>query len=419
MAAALNPGEQHSHFVEWAEKNGVHIDGIAPARFVGRGMGIVAVRDIQKGERIVHVKNTSLVHVALPSIKDFKLPGTVSVHGRLATSLALWYTEQKPHDYHLWQKVWPTQEDFKSTMPLYYRSELQALLPHAAAKHLTKQRNNLEKDWDDLKAFIPSLGKDAFTYIWLVVNTRTFYWDYPDLGNAHPRLPKKKNKLTSADCYAMCPFMDYFNHSDMGCESHRDAKGYSVTADRAYRAGDELFISYGAHANDFLLVEYGFVLDTNVHDSIPLDHLLLPLLEPEQIQALKEDGFHGKYTLSPTTPMICHRTQAVLRLIVLDAKKYAAFISGDDDGASDQARVDDYLVGVLTKFSKQIIHVLEDVEAVEVGVDLEKSRPAKRRKSDVQSSLADDIGIGHKTTLIKRWKQIQNMVNMAMEALTS
>lgn len=47
MAAALDPGEEHTKFVEWAENNGVTINGIAPAKFVDRGMGIVAARDLE------------------------------------------------------------------------------------------------------------------------------------------------------------------------------------------------------------------------------------------------------------------------------------------------------------------------------------------------------------------------------------
>jgi hypothetical protein len=47
MAAALDPGEEHTKFVEWSENNGVTINGIAPARFVDRGMGIVAARELE------------------------------------------------------------------------------------------------------------------------------------------------------------------------------------------------------------------------------------------------------------------------------------------------------------------------------------------------------------------------------------
>lgn len=47
MAAALDPGEEHSIFVKWAKENNVDIDGVAPAKFVGRGMGIVATKDLK------------------------------------------------------------------------------------------------------------------------------------------------------------------------------------------------------------------------------------------------------------------------------------------------------------------------------------------------------------------------------------
>lgn len=47
MRAALDPGEVHTRFVHWAQENGINADGLAPARFVGRGMGLVAATDIK------------------------------------------------------------------------------------------------------------------------------------------------------------------------------------------------------------------------------------------------------------------------------------------------------------------------------------------------------------------------------------
>lgn len=49
MAAALDPGAEHTRFVDWSKKNGVEINGIAPAQFVDQGMGIVAAQDIKVG----------------------------------------------------------------------------------------------------------------------------------------------------------------------------------------------------------------------------------------------------------------------------------------------------------------------------------------------------------------------------------
>ena len=79
---------------------------------------------------------------------------------------------------------------------------------------LAAQQKKLEKDWKDLQPFLPPDSKDLFSYTWTIVNTRCFYWDYPDLPPL--RLPKKRQSLTADDCYAMCPFLDYFNHADEG-----------------------------------------------------------------------------------------------------------------------------------------------------------------------------------------------------------
>jgi hypothetical protein len=305
--------------------------------------------------------------------------------------------------------------DFQSTMPLCYSKDLQGLLPHAATFLLTNQRAKLEKDWKDLHTHIPSVDKDMFTYTWLIVNTRTFFWEYPDLPNSHPRLPKKRSQLTADDCYAMCPFMDYFNHSDVGCNPESDSRGYSVTADRDYKAGEEVFVTYGAHTNDFLLAEYGFILDSNQNDSMPLDHILLPLFNTEQVDALKEDGFHGNYTLFAKEPTICHRTQAALRLLLLDNKRYSLFVSGDDDGIREQSRVNIYLADVLTKYSRQIIDTLEELERLEVDTSNRGGDNKKRRISIVSGKGLTKSE--HRDVLLKRWKQIRELVNTATEVL--
>lgn len=176
--------------------------------------------------------------------------------------------------------------------------------------------------------------------------------------------------------------------------------GYTVTADRAYVAGEEVFVTYGPHTNDFLLTEYGFILqEKNRHDGVPLDSLLLPLLDGDQVAALKEDGFYANYTLfgEEKEERVCYRTQAVLRLLVLDAKRYAAFVSGDDDGARDQARLNEYLASVLTKYSRKIVDIIEEVEGLDLSGDVEQAE--------------EGVVEGQRETLVKRWKQIRDIVN--------
>ncbi len=42
-----SPGEEHTAFTQWAVSHGIKIKGIAPARFPGRRLGMIATRDIE------------------------------------------------------------------------------------------------------------------------------------------------------------------------------------------------------------------------------------------------------------------------------------------------------------------------------------------------------------------------------------
>lgn len=43
------PGEDHAAFTEWALAQGVIANGVTPARFPGRGLGMIATRAIKVG----------------------------------------------------------------------------------------------------------------------------------------------------------------------------------------------------------------------------------------------------------------------------------------------------------------------------------------------------------------------------------
>jgi hypothetical protein len=173
-------------------------------------------------------------------------------------------------------------------------------------------------------------------------------------------------------------------------------------------------VSYGAHTNDFLLVEYGFILQSNTCDSLPLDHLILPHLSVSQTESLKEDAFYAKYTLMPTTPYICHRTQAVIRLITCPERRYAAFINGTDEGAKEQGVVNAYVIELLKKYEREIADNIEEVE----GLPVEESRAMNRSEKQRHVSAAENgenrgVTQVQKDVLLRRWKQIREIVNKA------
>lgn len=59
--------------------------------------------------------------------------------------------------------------------------------------------------WEKVVAVFPETDWEAFSYHWLIVNTRSFFYLMPG-----EEQPEDRN-----DAMALLPFADYFNHSDV------------------------------------------------------------------------------------------------------------------------------------------------------------------------------------------------------------
>ena len=70
----------------------------------------------------------------------------------------------------------------------------------------------------------------------------------------------------------MLPLIDLCNHSfQPNCEIRRLQSGTAeMCALHPVAAGQPLLLSYGDLSNDFLLLDYGFLVDGNPHDSVQL-----------------------------------------------------------------------------------------------------------------------------------------------------
>jgi hypothetical protein len=164
---------------------------------------------------------------------------------------------------------------------------------------------------------------------------------------------------------AQSPFSDYFNHtsSPSACNVSFSSSGYSITTPAEIKKGEEVYISYGNHSNDFLLTEYGFILGGegggNQWDEVPLDTYILPLFSAKQKERLEERGFLGKYVLDRKE--VCYRTQVALRILVLPVRKWERFVDGLEDGEKEQGAVDKVSRKVLREFEQE---AKEKIEAI-------------------------------------------------------
>lgn len=279
----------------------------------------------------------------------------------------------------------PSQENISSCVPIAWEdlSILQPYLPTSAKSILSKQQAKFEKDWQVVSPAFPSLAREKYLYHWLLVNTRTFYHENPQTA----KLPKDSRMILQ-------PVADLFNHADVsGCEVAFSPASFTITAERDFEEGEEVYICYGNHSNDFLLVEYGFVLDENRWDEVCLDEVVLNEMSEDEKELLDQKGFLGNYVLDDRTPG-CYRTQVALRLLCVPVKKWERFVeTGEDGREAVQNQVDKLFVKILRKYLVRIDGMVPELKGMNAGLECQRE------------------------VLIKRWIQIKRLVERTVEEL--
>ncbi|KAK0749578.1 hypothetical protein B0T18DRAFT_437070 [Schizothecium vesticola] len=378
--------------LRWAADQGIELHGISPQQIAGRGIGLVATRPLQKSSTLLTVPTSCLRTLnTVPYRIRQPFPKDAPVHGVLAASLALDALAPNPH-FTAWNAVVPSRASLLSSLPIAWPSALLPFLPQPALDLLAKQSANFARDWALFQAHplfpragvTPSITRIDYLYHWLLVNTRTFYHDLS--WSTSTRLP-------AGDRMALQPVADLFNHADAGCGVAFDEEQFIISADRDYDEGEELFISYGAHGNDFLLVEYGFVLERNRWDEVELDEVLLPELTKRQKGLLEEKGFLGNYVLDAETE--CFRTQVAVRLLSMPlVRDWERFVDEEEEGSEEvQRRADRILVGILRTFLDKVWAVKAELEEVTTGEE------------------------GQREMLMNRWRQIEGLLEATIRRL--
>ncbi|KAH6607304.1 hypothetical protein Trco_003617 [Trichoderma cornu-damae] len=361
--------------LEWASSMGVEVNGIHPKVLHGRGIGIVATRHLEADQVILQVPTSALRTLSNTPKHIAKALSGATVHTILAASLCL---DPNP-DLDKWRPVFPSRRDMASSLPICWPAKLRSLLPPGAKSLLAAQQEKFNKDWATVAAAYPQLQKDDYLYSWLLVNTRTFY-----------HTNRSTDKLPKEDHMALQPVADLFNHAPEGyCTAAFDDKSFTFTTTRPHQPGEEVFIRYGPHANDMLLVEYGFTLPSSVNpwDEACLDPYICPCLTAAQKDRLQAVGFWEKYMLDSHTA--CYRTHVALRMLCLPLGQWQDVLDGVRDEDEDSDLVNAALFKVLARYDADITTSLEQLSGSCAG------------EEETRGSLAD------------RWLQIRHLVTAA------
>ncbi|KAL6801786.1 hypothetical protein J3E68DRAFT_394382 [Trichoderma sp. SZMC 28012] len=352
------------NLITWAKAQGVVVRGIEPSSIPGRGTGILATRKIKAEEEILTVPLRVLRRLESVSTRvREKLPADTTIQGLLAADLAL----DKSSYSKPWRAVLPKMSDFEAGIPMLWPRELSDLLPLESRDNLRKREKEFQSNWSAFRDAFPEVPYEEYTYAWMIVNTRTFYNETPETL-----------KYPWEDRLALIPVADLFNHSDDGCKVYYSPDAYHIVADRAYKKGEELFISYSRHSNDYNLLEYGFIPDENPSDDVYIDDVVFPKLSKSHKEELKTRDLLGEYPLGSSTEEF-RRTQGVLRLLCCTTKQFHEFLDGKEKGRLVQDRVDEYLVGLLEELLSDVIAKrLQQIEELKVGREDQRALLAKR-----------------------------------------
>ncbi|KAI9158163.1 Ribosomal lysine N-methyltransferase set11 [Paramyrothecium foliicola] len=365
--------------VRWAEGKGVELSGVQPQTIPGRGVGMLATRDLEAGETIVFVPAEAhrSLH-SIPKSTSRKLPPNTTIHAHLAADLALQWSNIPE-----WTAFMPSSADFEA-LPFLWPEELRNLLPSAVAAISARHHATFENDWHTFASSFPdrpNQNRAHYLHAFCVVATRSFYFETPTML-----------QYEWVDRLTLLPVADMFNHASTGCAVQFSTNGHRVITDRAYHEGEEICTSYGEHGNDYLLAEYGFLLEKNPWDTLCLDEVILPKLDAKQKKFLETELSSENFTLAAHGLESGSKLQAALQLLCSKPPATKA-TNGKQGLLSSKSKVEHekLLLGLLIEMQKLSEDRLMKVQALQLG-------------SDKQQDL-----------LRQRWVQINSLASVAIK----
>ncbi|XP_022648747.1 SET domain-containing protein 4-like isoform X2 [Varroa jacobsoni] len=222
------------------------------------GRGMVCQNAVQPGDIIISLPESLLITESKVRASIPNLPNTFSIEEILTAFII---AETRLGSYSTWQPyISSLPAEFNSLFTYKQLDKLPRGLQLAFDRWCTtalRSWRNLSKYFQAVKA--DDVSESEFLWSWCVVNTRCIYVE----GHGG----------------VLAPFLDMLNHHWTASVNTQFKEGHFVIISNSrYEPGEEVFISYGNYDNRTLLQNYGFVLDDNPNDCVPIERHHLDLL---------------------------------------------------------------------------------------------------------------------------------------------
>ncbi|KAM5179916.1 SET domain-containing protein 4 [Mantella aurantiaca] len=321
---------------KWLKDRGFHDSQLRTAHFPDTGRGLMTTRLLQPGDLIISLPESCLLTtdtVLKSYLGDYIRRWRPPISPLLALCTFL-VTERYAGDRSTWKPyldVLPSSYD----CPVYWEPEIVAFLPESIRQKAEHQRTGVQEFYSSHVSFIRSLQSlfqenvenilsyDAVRWAWCTVNTRTVYMKHA----------QRDCFSSEQDVYALAPFLDLLNHNpgvQVEAAFNEENGRYEIRTNVRYKKYDQVFICYGPHDNQRLLLEYGFVAASNPHRSVYVTRdVILQYLSStdKQLQKkwslLKENGFLENLTFGQDGPS--WKLVTALRLLCLASEEFTCW----------------------------------------------------------------------------------------------
>uniref|UniRef100_A0A8D8TKV1 SET domain-containing protein 4 n=1 Tax=Cacopsylla melanoneura TaxID=428564 RepID=A0A8D8TKV1_9HEMI len=272
----LGADEKMIGLMQWLVRNGWQKEiTLYPTEFPTTGRGLMTKSALNKGDVLVNIPFNLLItaHTVCKSPIYEYLNENVKYDGHEILAFYLVW-EKHLNEQSFWYPYINTLPEQLST-PLFWSSD-PLNLPKFISEAIKGSLSNMKESYRNFlnhiqhkhkkcthcnQLIIEIFNETDFIWAWCIVNTRAVY------------IPLEKNLRNISNSLALAPYLDLFNHvpsAQVEAMLIETQNAYQVKTLVHVGKNEQVFIEYGAHSNLKLLIEYGFTVPNNQHDSISL-----------------------------------------------------------------------------------------------------------------------------------------------------
>ncbi|KAM6448375.1 SET domain-containing protein 4 [Liasis olivaceus] len=363
---------------KWLKEKGYKDNNLRPALFSETGRGLMTTKTLQAEELIISLPEKCLLtsNTVLNSyLREYILKWRPPISPLIGLCSFL-IAEKWSHRTSVWKPYLDLLPE-TYTCPVYLEQETVNLFPEPLRRKALEQRSLVQELFASSKQFFLSLqplfpadvaiifNLSAFQWAWCTINTRTVFMKHSQKG-CFSREP---------DIYALAPFLDLLNHNpnaQVKAAFNENTKCYEIKTLLGCQKYKEVFISYGPHDNQRLLLEYGFVAACNPHSCVHVStDTLLKYLHSEdkqksmKLSILREHKLLDDLTFGWEGPSWTLLT--ALKLLCLEADQFIFWkkvLLGDVASKKNEEKSVDLATKICMSLMEETQHVLQKVSVL-------------------------------------------------------